>query len=86
VTTGICPVGIPKKQAVLAFFTAMSRLPTQASSVRMKAFKLAPESTTAIHIRVSISTARFCAAARAICACSSVTCMAVLPNVFSSNR
>ena len=36
----ICPIGIPKKQAVLAFFTAMSLLPTQASSMRTKGLQV----------------------------------------------
>ena len=34
----------------LAFLIAMSILPTQASSIRTKAFRLAPKSTTAMHI------------------------------------
>jgi hypothetical protein len=64
-----------KKQAVFAFLMAISIEPTQASSMRMKARKFAPESTTAMHILVSRWIASLRAAAMAFSACSRSICM-----------
>ena len=49
--------------------------PTQASSMRKKALRLAPELTTAMHICVSILTAPLRAASIALSALSMVTCI-----------
>ncbi len=51
------PVIMPKNTAVFAFFCAMSIEPTQAPSIRWNAFRLPPESTTAMHICVPSATA-----------------------------
>src|SRR5688572_20886553 len=71
---------MPKKQAVFAFLMEMSIEPTQASSMRMKALRLAPESTTAMHICVLSAMAFLRAASMAFSACSKLTCM-VAPRV-----
>ena len=52
------PVGMSKKRAVLAFLIAMSPEPSHAPSIRMKALRLPPASTTAMFILVSIAAAR----------------------------
>ena len=67
---------MPKNTEVLAFFCAMSMEPTQASSIRWNAFRLPPESTTAMHICVPSSFAFASAARMAVRAWSIVTCMA----------
>jgi hypothetical protein len=54
---------------------AMSMEPTQASSMRIKALRLAPESTTAMHICVLSAMAFLRAAAMAFSAFSRLTCM-----------
>src|SRR4029079_16981529 len=69
------PDPMVKKQAVFAFLMAMSIEPTQASSMRMKARKLAPESTMAIHILVLRLMASLRAAAMAFSADSKSICM-----------
>src|SRR4026207_319378 len=68
-----------KKQAVFAFLMAMSIEPTQASSMRMKARKLAPESTMAIHILVLRLMASLRAAAMAFSADSKSICIDCSP-------
>src|SRR5262249_10959305 len=73
------PDPMVKKQAVFAFLMAISIEPTQASSMRMKARKLAPESTTAMHILVSRRIASLRAAAMAFSACSRSICMDCSP-------
>src|SRR4029079_1994265 len=73
------PDPMVKKQAVFAFLMAMSIEPTQASSMRMKARKLAPESTMAIHILVLRLMASLRAAAMAFSADSKSICMDCSP-------
>ena len=46
----ISPVGMSKSRAVLAFLMAMSTEPSQAPSIRRKALRLPPASTTAMFI------------------------------------
>src|SRR5262245_12534817 len=69
---------MPKKTAVFAFLMAMSIEPTQASSMRMKAFRFAPESTTAMHIWVLSSIAFLRAASIAFSAFAKLTCMGLV--------
>ena len=66
------PVFMSKKRAVRAFLMEMSMLPSQAPSMRAKALRFPPASTTAMFIKVSISAAFCCAASTRACACAKV--------------
>jgi hypothetical protein len=59
-----------KKRAVRAFLMEISMLPSQAPSIRAKALRLPPASTTAMFIKVSISVAFFIAVSTRTCACA----------------
>ena len=72
-----------KKHAVFAFLMAMSIDPTQASSMRTNARKLAPESTTAMHIFVLMAMASLRAAAMAFSASAKLICMGLPPRGWS---